>query len=151
MNTTYEQRWLKDHYARKYPCCLSGYLLRDGCYIDMVAKSDVDRGAFYRDDHRTISHVYNSPKCESGYNCMIDFMKRGNIRFSPERPGFCLLRKVYPTEEQWDAIEALWRERIYDYEDSGKDLYFEVLNVNGSVLLSTNHLEIFKTYMEENV
>ena len=36
MNKTYEERWLKDHYAREYPCQLSGYLLKDGRYVDMV-------------------------------------------------------------------------------------------------------------------
>lgn len=117
----------------------------------MVAKSDVDRGAFYRDDHRTISHVYNSPKCENGFGCMIDFMKRGNIRFMPESPGFNVLQKVYPTEEQWNAMQKMWDERMKDYEDSGKDLFFEVLNENGCILFSTSDFEVFKEYMEENV
>ena len=38
-----------------------------------------------------------------------------------------------------------------DYEDSGKDLFFEVLNENGCILFSTSDFEVFKEYMEENV
>lgn len=149
MNKTYEERWLKNHYARDYPCHLSGYLMRDGRYIDMVDKCDVDRGAFYRDDHRSICHIYNSPKCESGGDCMFDFMERGNIRFSPETPGFQLIKA--PTNDQWYAMKELWEERMCECEDSGKDLYFEVVNKNGSLLFETTDFYIFRDYVEEHL
>ena len=130
MNKTYEERWLKGHYAREYPCQLSGYLLKDGRYIDMVEKRDVDRGAFYRDDHRTISHVYNSLKCELGGNCMLDFMKRGNIRFSPESDGFEMI--VEPTQEQYEAMS--------DYERNYSQRRFEVCDERGICIFSSEWL-----------
>lgn len=149
MNKTYEQRWERDHYMRDYPCHLSGYLFKDGRYADMVDKWDVDRGAFYRDDHRAICHVYNSPKCQEGGTCMYDFMARGNIRFSPETPGFQVMKM--PTFDQWYAMRSLWEERMRDYEDSGKDLYFELVNQNGSQLFETTDFRIFKEYVEETL
>lgn len=42
MNKTLEQRWAKDHYRTSYPRSQSGYLLKDGFYIDLVSKEDVD-------------------------------------------------------------------------------------------------------------
>lgn len=146
MNKTYEQRWLKDHYAREYPSSCSGYLLKDGLYIDLVDKRDVDRGAFYRDDHRTICRVYNSPKCEDGTSCMFDFMKRGNIRYSPESPGFMLYKGTNPTLKQLEAMREAWRER--GYYGSHMELYFEICNEWGCIIYSTTDYYEFCNYLE---
>lgn len=145
MNKTYEARWLKDHYAREFPCRLSGYLMRDGRYIDMVDKRDADRGAFYRDDHGTICHVLNGNRSWSGYEAMMHFMERGNIRFSPEHCGFCI-RKM-PTSDQWWAMKDLWEEN----NAIGEDTIFEVYNKNGCAIFETTDFYIFRDYVEEHL
>lgn len=141
MNKTYEERWLKDHYRTTFPRAQSGYLLKDGYYIDLVSKGDVDRGAWYRDDHRSICHVFNSPICENGYDCMIRFMARGNIRFSPESGGFDMIKE--PTREQWKAIRQY--DRCRPVRGSG-EVHFEVSDKNGRILFSSEWLSELRDY-----
>lgn len=141
MNKTYEERWLKNHYMTLGPRIQSGYLLTNGFYIDLVSKGDVDRGAWYRDDHRSICHVFNSPICESGYDCMIRFMARGNIRFSPECGGFDMIKE--PTREQWEAMQQYSRNK---YFQDDKEIRFEVSDKNGRILFHSERLSELREY-----
>ena len=94
MNLTVLQRIAKTNYITRYWTETSGYLTPDGRWIHLVAKEDEDRGAWYRDDHRTIQSFLNSTyKVRCGYGMGAEAMYRAIknhklIRFSPEGHGF---------------------------------------------------------------
>lgn len=103
MNKTIEQRCKKELYTRNYPCACSGYLLDDGSWLDLILKEDVDRGGYYRNDHRTI-HCYLNRVSEdtSGTDAMYRFMARGHIRYMPESGCFEFIK--LPNQKQIRAM-----------------------------------------------
>ena len=101
MNKTILERIKKENHVTDYPTATSGYLLKDGTYVHLIAKEDEDRGNFYRDDHRSIRKFFNKRKTDN-WSGMTDFVKMGNIRFSPECNGFQFIKR--PTCEQIKEI-----------------------------------------------
>lgn len=126
MNKTILERIKKENYVTDYPTTTSGYLLKDGTYVHLVAKLDEDCGAWYRDDHRVISHFMNSMKNDdsSGNDAMKRFVKNGNIRFSPECNGFQFIKK--PTREQIKEIISY----CSHVRRNQKEYYIEKVNDN---------------------
>jgi len=126
MNKTILKRIKKENYVTDYPTATSGYLLKDGTYVHLIAKIDEDRGAWYREDHRSISHFMNSMKKDdsSGNDAMERFMKNGNIRFSPECNGFQFIKK--PTREQIKEIISY----CSHVRRNQKEYYIEKVNDN---------------------
>ena len=70
----------------------AGYILKDGSLLDFTY------GVNPRDDHRSISAVYDEFFPEAT-DYLLAFMKEGNIRCIPEVPGVDIL--VKPTERQY--------------------------------------------------
>lgn len=102
MNKTILERAKKESYVTGYPTATSGYLLTDGTYLHLISKVDEDRGGNYREDHRTIRNFFNRRKNDN-WSGMVDFVKMGHIRFSPECHGFDFIKK--PTK--WQAAQIL--------------------------------------------
>lgn len=102
MNKTILERAMKENYVTGYPTATSGYLLTDGSYLHLINKKDEDRGGNYREDHRTIRNFFNKRKNDN-WSGMVNFVKMGHIRFSPECHGFDFIKK--PTK--WQAAQIL--------------------------------------------
>lgn len=105
-----DSKTLRDNAARyfgtTYNWRTTGYLTTDGKRLDF---SGVHNGApsngQRNSDHREIVDVYDEAGIGnySGSEAMIDFMRRGNIRISPESAGINL-QKI-PTEEQQKMLK----------------------------------------------
>lgn len=102
MNKTILERAMKENYVTGYPTATSGYLLTDGRYLHLINKENEDSGGNYREDHRTICSFFNKRKNDN-WSGMVDFVKMGHIRFSPECYGFEFIKK--PTK--WQAAQIL--------------------------------------------
>ena len=138
MNKSIIDRIKKVNYVTEYPTATSGYLSTDGMYIHLIAKSDEDRGGWYREDHRSIQHFMNRCPNDGPWDCMIRFMKHGNIRFSPEGHGFEFAK--LPTREQ---IRAIIR---YQKEFYNEDVCIERYDVKHNRTETIGNLQDFCEY-----
>ena len=138
MNRKIIDRIKKVNYVTTYPTATSGYLSTDGMYIHLIAKSDEDRGGWYRDDHRSIQQFMNHRTNDEPWDCMIRFMKHGNIRFSPEGHGFEFIK--LPTREQVRAI-IRYQKHYYD-----EDVCIERYDVKHNSVETIGNLKDFIEY-----
>ena len=122
MNKTILERIKKENYITSYPTKTSGYLLKDGSYVHLVAKVDEDCGACYRNDHRSISHFMNSMKKDdgSGNDTMERFMKKydfvepvlfsivlGHEGEAPATPqALATMIQMIPSNARWGITHA---------------------------------------------
>lgn len=116
MNKTIEER-----IKAEFPCSdehwyLGGYLLADGTNVDIRASGS---------DHRIVCGCFNdSPRHRqsfSGWYGIVNMLKRGHIRTTPECNGFEFMKQ--PTQAQFNAIREFVREN--DCEDT---CYFDRLD-----------------------
>lgn len=132
-NKTYEERWLKDHYARTYMSHVSGYLLKDGRFIDLIKKVDYDKNKpyVYREDHRCIGRVYNKNHNEDRYSYMVDFINRGNIRVMPEtymitmtqEPTMCQMESIKTIAAEAHRMQEKFTAEVWDEEGRNTVFY----------------------------
>lgn len=101
---------------------IAGYLTKSGYFIKFGEEGYI-RGT----DHKGICAIYDDDeKFESGGAYMIDFMREGNIRLIPERPGIDLIKE--PTRAQYT--------KLYDYIsyfwlNTRKGFILEISDQNG--------------------
>ena len=108
----------------------AGYMLKDGTYIDLTY------GGHNRSDHRDISVAFDD-SYDTATQCMIEFMKEGNIRLIPESPGIDMI--VEPTETQYKALHNYILYWLQKYDEFTVDITKE----NGDVAISKTFKEFF--------
>lgn len=93
---------------------LGFWINTDGTILDGSGKKFGGEGYYRITDHREISQVDEQGK--DGYDSMLDYERRGNIRFIPESQGFEIMKE--PTDAQYNTIRNISR---YFQGDSGID------------------------------
>ena len=83
-----------DHFGLTRDFRVAGYMLPDGTLLDFSGGA---QGQRYQ-DHREIQDILQS----SGTDAMIEFMKQGAIRLSPESGGIDLYKE--PTDNQYREL-----------------------------------------------
>lgn len=121
----------KAFFGRTYKWSETGYITTDGARLDFSGKHEGGPGGYRTVDHRDIRDALGEDYGGDDYSgAMIQFMREGNIRMSPESGGINL--SVMPTKAQMDALaDFIGRERgevILDLDDA-----------NGNTLSSTEY------------
>lgn len=98
----------------------SGYLTTNGKLLDMSGKHEGYDAGHRTVDHRDIQNAYEEEMADiQGTEAMIDFMRDGNIRLSPESDGIDLM--TMPNEKQIQILKQFIRkaggEVIVDISD----------------------------------
>ena len=94
----------KDIFGKTYNWNTAGYILPDGTRLDFSGKREGSNGQYREEDHRAILEAYGEDTDMSGTEAMIDFMRRGAVRVSPESGGINL--QGVPTREQLQALDT---------------------------------------------
>ena len=114
---------------------ISGYMLQDGIMLDFSEGT----GAF-RQDHANICYFFKGDGTKGYSRYVYKFMRRGNIRLSPESKGFEFT--IIPTKEQYLSLKSLHKdyhlERIERYSEKKKRTVF-------------NSFREFEDYIREKV
>lgn len=109
---------------------VAGYMLTDGTMLDFSgqhwlegwSKAEIEKWKKQNDirqvDHEDIYEIF--PENDNGGDNRLKFMKRGNIRMSPEAPGINILSNIEPTKEQYAKL----KEYIRDYAISNFANFF---------------------------
>lgn len=101
----------------------TGYLTTDGKRLDFSGKREGASGGYRTEDHREIWYAYGEPSDVEGWETMVDFMAKGNIRILPENGGINL--SVAPTKEQEVKLRAFIErnagEVTVDFDDASGD------------------------------
>ena len=86
----------------------TGYITPNGIRIDLSGKKEGGPAGGRYVDHRDIFELedVNGEDFDRTTN-MIEFMKRGNIRVTPETPGINVQQGKEPTKEQYDLIQNM--------------------------------------------
>lgn len=78
----------------------SGFILRDGRFLDLSEKNNGGESGMRSADHRDIAQCYDDNI--DGTEAMMRFMNEGNIRLNPESGGIDI--SAPPTEQQRSAL-----------------------------------------------
>lgn len=93
-----------EHFGKTYKWSETGYLLLDGSKLDFSGKHEGAPGGYRTVDHRDIGDAIGGEYGGDSYSgAMIQFMREGNIRISPESNGINL--SVKPTKAQERALD----------------------------------------------
>ena len=107
----------------------TGYILKNGQRIDLSGRKFGGQGNRRDIDHRE--------PFEDGTEDMIEFIKLGNIRVSPETPGINLYKE--PTKEQYQAVRDFieqigYRNDYFSFDlDDGKGYTKESKEYEGNI------------------
>lgn len=100
---------------------ISGYMLQDGIMLDFSEGT----GAF-RQDHANICYFFKGDGTKGYSRYIYKFMRRGNIRLSPESKGFEFT--ILPTKDQYQTLKQLNKDyhlqRIERYTKDKKRIPF---------------------------
>ncbi len=92
------------YFGRTYKISEAGYLLRNGHMLDFSGRHEGASGGYRTVDHRDISDAFDGDYGNGEYSdAMVQFMRAGNIRLSPESGGINL--SVKPTKSQTETLE----------------------------------------------
>ena len=92
------------YFGRTYKISEAGYLLRNGHMLDFSGRHEGAPGGYRTVDHRDISDAFDGDYGNGEYSdAMVQFMRAGNIRLSPESGGINL--SVKPTKSQTETLE----------------------------------------------
>lgn len=92
------------YFGRTYKISEAGYLLRNGHMLDFSGRHEGAPGGYRTVDHRDISDAFDGDYGNGEYgDAMVQFMRAGNIRLSPESGGINL--SVKPTKSQIETLE----------------------------------------------
>lgn len=92
------------YFGRTYKISEAGYLLRNGHMLDFSGRHEGAPGGYRTVDHRDISDAFDGDYGNGEYgDAMVQFMRAGNIRLSPESGGINL--SVKPTKSQTETLE----------------------------------------------
>lgn len=125
----------KKYYGTTEIFDIAAYMLQDGTMLDFSEGT----GAF-RQDHANIGMFFKGDGTQGYTRYIRKFMRRGNIRLSPECKGFEFT--VIPTKEQYLSLKNLHKdyhlENIERYSEKRKRILF-------------NSFREFEDYIRERV
>lgn len=99
-----DNKTAETYFGRTYRISEAGYLLRNGHLLDFSGRHEGAPGGYRTVDHRDISDAFDGDYGSGEYgDAMIQFMRAGNIRLSPESGGINL--SVKPTKSQLETLE----------------------------------------------
>ena len=99
-----DNKTAETYFGRTYRISEAGYLLRNGHLLDFSGRHEGTPGGYRTVDHRDISDAFDGDYGSGEYgDAMIQFMRAGNIRLSPESGGINL--SVKPTKSQLETLE----------------------------------------------
>ena len=120
-----------DFFGKTYRWSETGYLLRNGTKLDFSGRHEGGQGGYRSVDHRDISDAFDGEYGDGSYSGgMVQFMREGNIRISPESGGINL--QVMPSKEQESALDDfISRER--------GEVTLDIDNANGETVASVEY------------
>lgn len=123
------------HFGRTFYWKETGYLLKNGKKLDFSGRHEGAPGGYRTVDHRDIWDIMDNEDID-GTQAMIEYMKQGNIRISPESNGINL--SVMPTKSQFEALE--------DYISRARgEVILDIDDENGNTLHSVEYPKGTKT------
>lgn len=120
-----------DFFGKTYRWSETGYLLRNGAKLDFSGRHEGGSGGYRTVDHRDISDAFDGEYGDGSYSgAMVQFMREGNIRISPESGGINL--QVMPSKAQESALDDfISRER--------GEVTLDIDNANGETVASVEY------------
>lgn len=120
-----------DFFGKTYRWSETGYLLRNGTKLDFSGRHEGGSGGYRSVDHRDISDAFEGEYGDGSYSGgMVQFMREGNIRISPESGGINL--QVMPSKAQESALDDfISRER--------GEVTLDIDNENGETVASVEY------------
>ena len=95
---------VEKYFGTTYNVNEAGYLLTDGKLLDMSGRHEGGPGGYRTVDHRDIADAFDGDYGDGSYSGgMVEFMRAGNIRLSPESGGINL--SVKPNKAQLDTLD----------------------------------------------
>ena len=94
----------ESYFGTTYKINEAGYLLTDGKLLDFSGRHEGGPGGYRTVDHRDIVDAFDGDYGDGSYSGgMIEFMRAGNIRLSPESGGINL--STMPTKAQMSTLD----------------------------------------------
>lgn len=120
-----------DFFGKTYRWSETGYLLRNGAKLDFSGRHEGGSGGYRSVDHRDISDAFDGEYGDGSYSGgMVQFMREGNIRISPESGGINL--QVMPSKAQESALD--------DFISSERgEVTLDIDNANGETIASVEY------------
>lgn len=120
-----------EFFGKTYKWSETGYLLRNGAKLDFSGRHEGGSGGYRSVDHRDISDAFDGEYGDGSYSgAMVQFMREGNIRISPESGGINL--QVMPSKAQESALDDfISRER--------GEVTMDIDNANGETIASVEY------------
>ena len=118
-----------DYFGTTYNTNEAGYITTDGRYLDFSGRHDGAPGGYRTVDHRDVSDAFDGDYGDGSYSgAMVEFMRGGNIRVSPENGGINLMGK--PTKRQTEKLQQYIQkyrgEVILDIDDRNGNTLFSL-------------------------
>lgn len=120
-----------EFFGKTYKWSETGYLLRNGAKLDFSGRHEGGSGGYRTVDHRDISDAFDGEYGDGSYSgAMVQFMREGNIRISPESGGINL--QVMPSKAQESALD--------DFISSERgEVTLDIDNANGETIASVEY------------
>ena len=130
-DTAAEVKTAEEYFGTTYKISEAGYLLTDGKLLDFSGRHEGAPGGYRTVDYRDITDAFDSNYSDDSYSGgMIQFMRVGNIRLSPESGGINL--SVKPNEKQLPMLDR------YITSFRG-EVTLDIDNINGDTVLSVEY------------
>ena len=137
----------KEHFGTTEDFQIAGYLLTDGTMLDfsgahwMEGASAKEIAAWRRDNHfRQVDHEDIYEVMEASGDNRKQFMDRGNIRLSPEAPGFNISSQKEPTAAQYRMLKEFIREVKNNPEYDADRFYVDIETNKPNKIIYENNL-----------
>lgn len=120
-----------EFFGKTYRWSETGYLLRNGAKLDFSGRHEGGSDGYRTVDHRDISDAFDGEYGDGSYSgAMVQFMREGNIRISPESGGINL--QVMPSKAQESALD--------DFISSERgEVTLDIDNANGETIASVEY------------
>ena len=141
-----------EHFGRTFTWKETGYLLLNGKKLDFSGKHEGAPGGYRTVDHRDISDALGEDYGGDDYSdAMVQFMREGNIRISPESNGINL--SVLPTAAQFEALDDYISkargEVVLDVDDDNGNTIFGVEYPRGTRAIKV--INDIKQYFKDGI
>lgn len=137
----------KEHFGTTEDFQIAGYLLTDGTMLDfsgshwMEGASAKEIADWRRNNHfRQVDHEDIYEVMESSGDNRKQFMDRGNIRLSPEAPGFNISSRKEPTAAQYRMLKEFIREVKNNPEYDADRFYVDIETNKPNKIIYENNL-----------
>ena len=141
-----------EYFGRTFTWKETGYLLLNGKKLDFSGKHEGAPGGYRTVDHRDISDALGEDYGGDDYSdAMVQFMREGNIRISPESNGINL--SVLPTAAQFEALDDYISkargEVVLDVDDDNGNTIFGVEYPRGTRAIKV--INDIKQYFKDGI